>query len=56
MFLAAVDISSELAPQAKELHVITRKGGWIIPRFVFGKPVEAWDSTNPSLNPENTLS
>jgi hypothetical protein len=26
--------------------VITRKGGWIIPRFVFGKPVEAFDSKN----------
>jgi dimethylaniline monooxygenase (N-oxide forming) len=44
--LTAVDISTELAPQAKGVHVITRTGGWIIPRFIFGKPVEAWDSTN----------
>ncbi len=56
IFLTAVDISSELASQANELHVITRKGGWIIPRFVLGKPVEAWDSTNSSLHFANMLS
>ena len=41
---SAVDIASEIAPTAKEVHVITRRGGWIVPRYVLGKPVEAWDS------------
>lgn len=40
---SAVDIACELAPHA-EVHMITRRGGWIIPRFVFGKAVEAYDS------------
>lgn len=37
---AAVDVYSEIAPQAKELHVITRKGGWLILQFIFGQPAE----------------
>ncbi|CAJ2504557.1 Uu.00g119510.m01.CDS01 [Anthostomella pinea] len=40
----AVDLSSELAPGCKEVHVVTRKGGWILPRYVLGKPTEAWDN------------
>ncbi|KAF2092607.1 flavin-containing monooxygenase [Rhizodiscina lignyota] len=40
---SAVDIACELAPHA-EVHLITRRGGWIIPRFALGKPVEAYDS------------
>ncbi len=42
---SAVDIACEIAPQAKELHLISRRGGWVIPRFVLGLPVEAYDST-----------
>ncbi len=41
---SAVDIACEIAPHAKEVHVITRRGGWILPRYVLGKPTEAWDS------------
>ncbi|KAI0475767.1 flavin-containing monooxygenase [Xylariaceae sp. FL0804] len=41
---AAVDIASELAPGCSEVHVITRRGGWILPRYVLGKPTEAWDN------------
>lgn len=41
---SAADLSSELSWQAKELHLITRRGGWIVPRFVLGKPAEAYDS------------
>ncbi|KAH8661976.1 dimethylaniline monooxygenase 1, partial [Xylariales sp. PMI_506] len=41
---AAIDIASELAPACKEVHLVTRRGTWVLPRFVLGKPVEAWDS------------
>ncbi|KAI1261580.1 flavin-containing monooxygenase [Xylariaceae sp. FL1019] len=41
---AAVDIASELAPGSSEVHMITRRGGWIMPRYVLGKPIEAWDN------------
>lgn len=41
---SAVDIASELCGQAKECHLITRRGGWVIPRYVLGKPAEAWQS------------
>lgn len=41
---SAVDIACELAPGAKEVHLITRRGGWVLPRYVLGKPTEAWDS------------
>lgn len=39
----AVDIASELSIGCKEVHVVTRRGGWILPRYVLGKPIEAWD-------------
>lgn len=41
---SAVDIACELAPGAAEVHVVTRRGGWVLPRYVLGKPTEAWDS------------
>ncbi|KAI0161976.1 flavin-containing monooxygenase [Xylariaceae sp. FL1272] len=41
---AAVDIASELTPGSSEVHMITRRGGWIMPRYVLGKPIEAWDN------------
>lgn len=41
---SAVDIACELAPGAQEVHLITRRGGWVLPRYVLGKPTEAWDS------------
>lgn len=40
---SAVDIACEVGPQAKELHLITRRGGWILPRYILGKTLEAWD-------------
>lgn len=40
---SAVDIACEVGPQAKELHLITRRGGWVLPRYLLGKPCEAWD-------------
>lgn len=40
---SAVDIACEVGPLAKELHLVTRRGGWVIPRYIFGKPAEAWD-------------
>lgn len=41
---AAVDIASELAPGSKSVHFVTRRGTWVLPRYVLGSPVEAWDS------------
>jgi dimethylaniline monooxygenase (N-oxide forming) len=41
---SAVDVACEISPQTEECHVITRSGAWIIPRFVLGAPVEAFDS------------
>ncbi|KAG6359345.1 hypothetical protein INS49_012866 [Diaporthe citri] len=41
---SAVDIACEIAPGAEEVHVITRRGGFVLPRYVLGKPVEAFDN------------
>ncbi|KAF6816643.1 dimethylaniline monooxygenase [Colletotrichum sojae] len=40
----AVDLACEIGPLAKELHVVNKRGAWIIPRFLLGKPAEAWNS------------
>lgn len=41
---SGVDIAAEISPQATEVHLVTRRGGWVLPRYVLGKPLEAWDS------------
>ncbi|GKT59947.1 dimethylaniline monooxygenase [Colletotrichum tofieldiae] len=41
---SAVDIACEVGPQAKQLTIVSRRGGWVLPRFILGKPLEAWDS------------
>ncbi|KAH9884010.1 flavin-containing monooxygenase [Xylariomycetidae sp. FL2044] len=41
---ASLDISCELAPLCSEVHIVTRRGAWVIPRYVLGKPAEAWDN------------
>ncbi|KAH6646023.1 flavin-binding monooxygenase-like family protein [Truncatella angustata] len=41
---AAVDIASELVTCSKEVHFVTRRGTWVMPRYVLGKPIESWDS------------
>ncbi|KAG8168626.1 hypothetical protein KVR01_001375 [Diaporthe batatas] len=41
---SAVDIACEIAPGAEEVHVVTRRGGWVLPRYVLGKPTEAFDN------------
>ncbi|KAB5554473.1 flavin-containing monooxygenase [Coniochaeta sp. 2T2.1] len=46
---SAVDIACELAPQTAECHLITRRGGWVLPRFVLGKPAEAFDNRATQL-------
>ncbi|KAK0629457.1 flavin-containing monooxygenase [Bombardia bombarda] len=46
---SAVDIACEIAPQARELHVVTRRGGWVLPRYILGKPTEAWDNRATQL-------
>ena len=46
---SAADIACEIGPHAEELHVITRRGTWIIPRYCLGKPAEAWASMSTIL-------
>lgn len=41
---SATDIACELAGQAKELYLVTHRGGWILPRFFQGKPIETFSS------------
>ncbi|EDN04829.1 predicted protein [Histoplasma mississippiense (nom. inval.)] len=41
---SAVDLACELVPVAKEVHMVTRRGGWIIPRYVIGQPLESYDN------------
>ncbi|KAK3934598.1 flavin monooxygenase-like protein [Diplogelasinospora grovesii] len=53
---SAVDIACEIAPQAKELHMVTRRGGWVLPRYVLGKPTEAWDNRATQLWVPSSLS
>ncbi|KAF9880603.1 hypothetical protein CkaCkLH20_01645 [Colletotrichum karsti] len=40
----AVDLACEIGPLAKELKVVNKRGAWVLPRFLLGKPVEAWNS------------
>ncbi|KAI8226950.1 hypothetical protein K4K55_008236 [Colletotrichum sp. SAR 10_96] len=40
----AVDVACEIGPLAKELNVVNKRGAWVLPRFLLGKPVEAWNS------------
>lgn len=37
-----VDISSELSTIADQMHLITRSGAWVWPRFIFGRPYESY--------------
>lgn len=46
---SAADLSSEISSVASEVHLVTRRGGWVIPRYVLGKPAEAWDSKSTRL-------
>ncbi|CAK7200173.1 hypothetical protein SEUCBS139899_002864 [Sporothrix eucalyptigena] len=46
---SAVDIACEIAPHAQSLHLVTRRGGWVLPRFVLGKPAEAFDNRATQL-------
>lgn len=52
---SAVDIACELAPGAEEVHVVSRRGGWVLPRYVLGKPTEAWDSECSAAHPPTRL-
>lgn len=46
---SAVDIACEIAPHAASLHLVTRRGGWVLPRYVLGKPTEAFDNRATQL-------
>ena len=46
---SAVDVACEIAPHAESVHVVTRRGGWVLPRYVLGKPTEAFDNRATQL-------
>ncbi|EPE02678.1 dimethylaniline monooxygenase [Ophiostoma piceae UAMH 11346] len=41
---SAVDVACEIAPHADACYVVTRRGGWVLPRYILGKPTEAFDN------------
>jgi dimethylaniline monooxygenase (N-oxide forming) len=41
---SAVDIATEVSHRAKECHLITQRGGWVLPRYVNGKHIESLQS------------
>ncbi|CAK7233538.1 hypothetical protein SBRCBS47491_008645 [Sporothrix bragantina] len=46
---SAVDVACEIAPHAASVHLVTRRGGWVLPRYVLGKPAEAFDNRATQL-------
>lgn len=51
-----VDISSELSTVVTEMHLITRSGAWIWPRFIFGHPYESYlGNHHPSIAKQYTM-
>ncbi|OJD11146.1 hypothetical protein AJ78_08029 [Emergomyces pasteurianus Ep9510] len=41
---SAMDLACELVTVAKEVHMITRRGGWVIPRYILGQPAESYEN------------
>jgi cation diffusion facilitator CzcD-associated flavoprotein CzcO len=52
---SAMDIASELGHPgvAKEVYVSARRGAWVIPKYMFGRPVDAPSPLFPSFLPES---
>lgn len=48
---SAVDIVSELSRKgvAEKVFISTRSGAWVIPKYVFGRPLDTVFKTNPRL-------
>jgi cation diffusion facilitator CzcD-associated flavoprotein CzcO len=48
---SAVDITSELARKgvAERVFISTRSGAWVLPKYVFGRPIDQVFKTNPRL-------
>lgn len=41
---SAVDLSSEICTQAQSCHLVTRRGGWVLPRHIMGSVSESYES------------
>lgn len=41
---SAVDLSSEICTQSQSCHLITRRGGWVLPRYVLGSVTESYEN------------
>ena len=39
---SAVDIAVDLCRQAKQVYLSTRRGAWIMPKYIMGVPVDRW--------------
>lgn len=50
---SAADIASEISRRgiAKNTYLCGRRGAWIIPNYVFGKPMDLIPTSNPLLHP-----
>ncbi|KAL0942994.1 dimethylaniline monooxygenase [Colletotrichum truncatum] len=40
----AIDLACEIGPLAKDLRIVNKRGAWVLPRFILGKPTEALNS------------
>lgn len=50
---SAVDIASEISRRgiAKNTYLCGRRGAWIVPNYIFGKPMDLMPVNNPLLHP-----
>jgi len=39
---SAVDIAVDLCRQAKSVHLSTRRGAWVMPKYIMGIPTDRW--------------
>jgi dimethylaniline monooxygenase (N-oxide forming) len=39
---SAVDIAVDLCRRAKSVHLSTRRGAWVMPKYIMGIPVDRW--------------
>jgi len=46
---SAVDIASELTEHASEVTLSVRRGAWVLPKYLFGKPLDQGGAISPWL-------
>lgn len=48
---SAVDVATEVSRWAKSVYLVTRRGAWVLPKYVFGKPIDHTVSRLQQLMP-----